>query len=262
MSPLNLTKELDVGMKAMVLDGVIEWDVGIIIASILIAIVAATAAFWILFRLLAMFPYYEFLRVASALIAAIAVNGMHYTGMASATFKYIPGEAAKTSSNLTMSQGDGKRCHTGILFLFKPFPHLSFAAMVGAITASIIFVCFILLVSLADLRIWYYNLQRLVREMDIRATVNSSNPALKQQPFLEEYLELRESDGSEQAIFKIRSKNMSSPSTSGNKVSSANAMSEFVSENPRLGTAEEDADWGTLSKLDKKPQATLHAENV
>jgi NO-binding membrane sensor protein with MHYT domain len=71
-----------IGMEAMVVEnGKMEWDAGIVAASVLIALVAATAAFWILFRLLALYPYMEIFRIASAAVAAIAVNGMHYTGI-------------------------------------------------------------------------------------------------------------------------------------------------------------------------------------
>lgn len=42
--------------------------------------IAATAAYWILFRLLALYPRMEALRFVSACVAALAVNGMHYTG--------------------------------------------------------------------------------------------------------------------------------------------------------------------------------------
>ena len=38
----------------MIFDGYIEWDVGVVAASVLIAVGASTAAFWTLFRLLAM----------------------------------------------------------------------------------------------------------------------------------------------------------------------------------------------------------------
>ena len=69
-----------IGMKAIVLDARIEWNYGVVAASVIIAIVAATAAYWILFRLLALYPQIEFLRLASSIIAAVAVNGMHYTG--------------------------------------------------------------------------------------------------------------------------------------------------------------------------------------
>ena len=74
------------GMLAVHADVTIHWNVGIVAASVLIAVVAATAAFWILFRLLALFPTYESLRLLSSLVAAIAVCGMHYTGMLAASY--------------------------------------------------------------------------------------------------------------------------------------------------------------------------------
>ena len=79
-----------VGMSAVRFHGTIEWNWGIIVASIIIAIFAATAAFWILFRLLSIFPAKEYLRVLSAFIMAVAVCGMHYTAMEASTFKYDP----------------------------------------------------------------------------------------------------------------------------------------------------------------------------
>ena len=69
-----------IGMQAIVLDARIEWNYGVVAASVIIAIVAATAAYWILFRLLALYPQIEVLRLASSIVAAVAVNGMHYTG--------------------------------------------------------------------------------------------------------------------------------------------------------------------------------------
>lgn len=79
-----------IGMNAMTFgtNVTIKWDAGIIFASVLIALFAATAAFWILFRFLSIFPNYEPLRIACALIMGIAVCGMHYTGMVAATFEY------------------------------------------------------------------------------------------------------------------------------------------------------------------------------
>jgi NO-binding membrane sensor protein with MHYT domain len=69
------------GMWAMSLDGVVVWNEGIITSSIIIALVASTAAFWILFRLLSLYPHLEVLRLTSAAVMAIAVCGMHYTGL-------------------------------------------------------------------------------------------------------------------------------------------------------------------------------------
>jgi NO-binding membrane sensor protein with MHYT domain len=47
------------GMMAIVIDADIEWNLGILAASVIIAVVAATAAYWILFRLLALYPRKE-----------------------------------------------------------------------------------------------------------------------------------------------------------------------------------------------------------
>jgi NO-binding membrane sensor protein with MHYT domain len=75
-----------VGMLAIHAPLTVHWNVGVVSASVLIAIAAATAAFWILFRLLALYPAYESLRLLSSLVMAIAVCGMHYTGMMAASF--------------------------------------------------------------------------------------------------------------------------------------------------------------------------------
>ena len=71
----------------MVFEGHIKWNPGIVAASVIIAIIAASAAYWILFRLLSLFPDLEVLRIACAVIMSLAVNGMHYTGMVSFFFK-------------------------------------------------------------------------------------------------------------------------------------------------------------------------------
>jgi NO-binding membrane sensor protein with MHYT domain len=75
-----------IGMTALNADLTIRWNPGLVFLSIIIAVVASTAAFWILFRLLPLFPTYESLRLGSSLIMAIAVCGMHYTGMMAATY--------------------------------------------------------------------------------------------------------------------------------------------------------------------------------
>lgn len=75
-----------VGMAAMKFPGRIVWDVGTIVGSCIIAFTAATAAFWILFRFLSTYTNREDLRLLSALLMAIAVCGMHYTGMVAAEF--------------------------------------------------------------------------------------------------------------------------------------------------------------------------------
>ncbi len=129
------------GMWAIAIPEVtVVWDIGIIAVSILIALIASTAAFWILFRLLSLFPKYESLRVASALVMTIAVCGMHYTGMAAATFHYH--DSADFQLNALNRIGVfGKQ-----------------AAFNGSLGAAIAF-CFLLMIcAFADFRTWHYDL--------------------------------------------------------------------------------------------------------
>ena len=124
-----------VGMMAIVFDGTISWNGGIVTASVIIAVVAATAAFWILYRLLSFFPKLEVLRIACSFVAALAVNGMHYTGQSAATFTY----RANRVRDLGLSDSN-----------LVPQSTATSAAIVIAVI--ICFVIFIL--ALSDLRVW------------------------------------------------------------------------------------------------------------
>lgn len=65
------------GMWAVQVKGVVDYDFGLVLLSIAIAVVAATAALWftVAFDKL-------LLRVLAGLVMGVAVTGMHYTGMA------------------------------------------------------------------------------------------------------------------------------------------------------------------------------------
>jgi len=65
------------GMAAMRMPGRMSYSPGLFGLSILIAIVAATAALWFALRLGGFWPGF-----CAALIMGVAVSGMHYTGMA------------------------------------------------------------------------------------------------------------------------------------------------------------------------------------
>jgi NO-binding membrane sensor protein with MHYT domain len=65
------------GMWAVQTQGTIAYNKGLVALSILIAVVAATAALW--FTLVLESPV---LRLAAGLVMGVAVVGMHYTGMA------------------------------------------------------------------------------------------------------------------------------------------------------------------------------------
>lgn len=69
------------GMYGLKFNGFIEWDWGRVALSVLIAIVAATAALWLAFKT----PSVQ-KRVAAAVVMAVAVCAMHYTGMSAAEF--------------------------------------------------------------------------------------------------------------------------------------------------------------------------------
>jgi len=67
-----------VGMAAMIMPGMaFAYDPLLVGASILIAIVASTAALWLAFR-----PWDLLHQLAAAFVMGIAISGMHYTGMA------------------------------------------------------------------------------------------------------------------------------------------------------------------------------------
>jgi NO-binding membrane sensor protein with MHYT domain len=65
------------GMWAVQVQGTVAYDKGLVALSILIAVVAATAALW--FTLVLESPV---LRFVAGLVMGVAVVGMHYTGMA------------------------------------------------------------------------------------------------------------------------------------------------------------------------------------
>lgn len=77
------------GMAAMQMPGVaISYSAPIVGLSIAIAIAAATAALWLAFR-----TSHTWQRVVSAALMGAAISGMHYTGMAAASFHMDGNEA-------------------------------------------------------------------------------------------------------------------------------------------------------------------------
>jgi len=77
------------GMVAMRMEATIEYDMDMVALSIAVAVVAACAAIWIIFTLSKMKNEGStliFLKAGAALIMGIAICGMHYTGMAAASY--------------------------------------------------------------------------------------------------------------------------------------------------------------------------------
>ncbi|HEY9010140.1 MAG TPA: MHYT domain-containing protein [Devosia sp.] len=76
-----------VGMAAMRMNPPIAYDPALVAASVVIAVAAATAALWIVFRLrVSASPRVHLYRAAAAVVMGFAIVGMHYTGMTAANF--------------------------------------------------------------------------------------------------------------------------------------------------------------------------------
>jgi NO-binding membrane sensor protein with MHYT domain len=75
------------GMWAMDMHGEISYNPGLVLLSVLIAVVAATAALWFTLRVRGTSA-----TAGAALIMGVAVTGMHYTGMAAMRVRALPGE--------------------------------------------------------------------------------------------------------------------------------------------------------------------------
>ena len=76
-----------VGMHAMLCQAVIVWDIGIIAASVVVGVVACTAALAIFFHFTHLWKDSLIWQMATATILALAVCGVHYTGMQAAKWR-------------------------------------------------------------------------------------------------------------------------------------------------------------------------------
>jgi hypothetical protein len=134
------------GMMAIVFQGTMIVDTGLVAASVIIAIVASVAAFWILFRLLALFPNYESFRLLGSIVMAIAISGMHYTGAAAVNYDYNPNSLVLSyNANNTVS---------------------SKSAAFTALTVSILFLFFISFMISVDLRAEKQTRMKVLTEID------------------------------------------------------------------------------------------------
>jgi hypothetical protein len=155
-----------VGMMAMECDAVIEWNYGVIAASVLVAIAVSCIGYWILFRLLSLYPAEEKLRVVSALVITLAVCAVHYIGMAAATYEYSPGK-------ITAAQD-----HPGMRSTVS-----AAAANRVALLVNIIFNYIVSMACQGELRSSYYRLLKF--EGLLRQT--SSDPQYQGDSFIKKY---------------------------------------------------------------------------
>src|SRR5689334_21887606 len=86
-----------IGMGAVRVQASLSYNPGLVVASVVIAVIAGTAALWMALRLDSLLSTF-----VASLIAGVAVNGMHYTGMAAvhaqATYPGLVVSTADTAS--------------------------------------------------------------------------------------------------------------------------------------------------------------------
>ncbi|WP_428944203.1 putative bifunctional diguanylate cyclase/phosphodiesterase [Pantoea sp. FN060301] len=75
-----------IGMAALIFAPGIVWNWNWIALSVVIALVASTAALWLAFKLRQGGGKLALLRAGAATLMGVAIAGMHYTGMAAASF--------------------------------------------------------------------------------------------------------------------------------------------------------------------------------
>ncbi|NCS65901.1 MAG: PAS domain S-box protein [Hydrogenophilales bacterium CG03_land_8_20_14_0_80_62_28] len=89
------------GMAAMHIDGLIRYDLKLFLVSILVAVVLATLAIWLRYRLqVRQAQSGVWTLIVSAAAMGLAVSGMHYTGMAAAYF-ISDGDGSIVDSQIT-----------------------------------------------------------------------------------------------------------------------------------------------------------------
>mmetsp|Transcript_14762 Transcript_14762/g.14178 ORF Transcript_14762/g.14178 Transcript_14762/m.14178 type:complete len:388 (+) Transcript_14762:94-1257(+) len=135
-----------IGMMAMVFKGTMVVDTGLVAASVIIAIVASVAAFWILFRLLALFPNNESFRFLGSIVMAIGISGMHYTGARAVNYDYNP-------NSVLLSYNAGQTVSSGV-------------AVFIALAVSILFLFLISFMISVDLRAGTRKSAKILTEID------------------------------------------------------------------------------------------------
>lgn len=87
-----------IGMAAMRQSALCHWNYTIVGLSVVIAVVVSLVAFWLAFRLRGEVKGAGWQRLASAAVMGSAIAGMHYTGMAAASYTPAPTPADFSTS--------------------------------------------------------------------------------------------------------------------------------------------------------------------
>lgn len=79
---------------------IIKYDPGLMVASLIVALISTPLGFWVLFRLLSIFPSIEWLRTISSIVFGISVCGINVLGLQSANFEYNSKGRTYSANNL------------------------------------------------------------------------------------------------------------------------------------------------------------------
>ncbi|KAI8821195.1 hypothetical protein BJ741DRAFT_118700 [Chytriomyces cf. hyalinus JEL632] len=120
------------GLHSIRMEARYEFDMGLVVLSALIALVAATAGMFIIFRVQPYYPH-DNVKVMASIVIAIAVNGMHYTGMAALRYTYAPDPNFNTAGLI-----DGSILVKYMLYLEVAFKVVSEVMVRRDMTASIL----------------------------------------------------------------------------------------------------------------------------
>lgn len=165
-----------VGMMSIVFEGDVHYDVGIVIASAILAFIAFTSTFWILFRVISLFPDKEILHCGGALWISLSFNAVHYVGCEATIF--IGDESQVIDSKYYL------------INYSKGFYGVLFAATALLVTVFIICV--------TDMHLWSHNSNEIFRELDTYLSEFDDDAKTmsvsESYGFVELYLSLRKAD--------------------------------------------------------------------
>jgi two-component system, sensor histidine kinase and response regulator len=93
-----------VGMEAMRLPAMCTYSTGLVILSVVLAIVIAFAAMWLAFGLRGQIATWSWRKSGSALLMGLAIPTMHYVGMAAVRFMPAPLPASALTHTVSISE--------------------------------------------------------------------------------------------------------------------------------------------------------------
>lgn len=145
--------------------GDVQYNIGIVAASVLVAILNGTVAFWMFFRVLSVMPNLDSVRFLVTLLVVLTVCGMHFIGSSAVTFRFDENVSLPDESS-TISQGD---------------------LYTTAVGSSVICVIIMLIFVMSDLRAWLFCTSTQLRQAD-----KALNALMKRNEQLQKQLQLQQ----------------------------------------------------------------------